>query len=62
MRQREYNEQPPELTKELNVSNLVIHMDGLIKEVISYAKMYAGKLGPEADEVLKTIIDKLDKI
>jgi len=62
MRQKEYNEQPPELTREIHVSNLVIRMDAKIKEIIDYAKMYTGQFEPEADEVLKTIIEKLDSI
>ena len=52
----------PELTREIHNSNMIIHMDGRIQEVKNYAQMYIGEFESEADEVLKTIVEKLDKI
>ena len=58
----QYNFKPPELTREVNVSNLVLKMDGKIQEITDFAKQFAGQFEPGADEVLNIIIEKLDKI
>lgn len=55
------NIKPPELTREVHVSNLVLKIDARIKEIIDYAKMYQNDEAIPA-EIIKTIIHKLEKI
>jgi len=50
----------PELTREIHNSNLIIHMDARIKEVMDYMEMF--KFEGEAEEMRKTVIEKLDSI
>jgi len=48
----------PELSREIHVSNLVLHMDAKIHEVIDYLKMFQDDENISPD-VLKLAIDKL---
>ena len=50
----------PELSTDIHVSNLVLHMDGKIKEVVDYLKMF--EFEGEQKEVIETVIIKLEKI
>ena len=47
----------PELSRDIHVSNRLLKMDALIKEVIDYLKMFENE-----HPAINTAIDKLDKI
>lgn len=50
----------PELVNEIHNSNRILHIDGKIKEIVDYLKNWKNETPP--DEVIETVIDKLEKL